>query len=175
MLLQKKISTLVGVIIIVAFAIVTVGGASAYQYFFNQEDQTTGLPPQILTKNYINIEYGFRMSFPDSWKGYFVGKDIWNGNSLVDDTKYNGLVFVFKNPKSIPGQPWQDIPIMVITPDIWEFIEAGQIAVSAAPIGPAKIGENKKYVFATPPRWYGFTDALGWQEAVEIVKTFKAF
>ena len=67
---------------------------------------------------------------------------------------------------------------MVVTPDIWKLMAGDkmpQIAVSAAPIGPGKIGQNQKYIFATPPRWYGFTDALGGSEAANIVKTFKAF
>ena len=37
------------------------------------------------------------------------------------------------------------------------------------------IGQNTTSVFATPPRWYGFTDAVGFQEAVDAVKTLKAF
>ena len=47
-------------------------------------------------------------------------------------------------------------------------------SVSAAPYGPIKLGESNKYVFALPPRWVGFTDALGQNEAKEIVKTFMA-
>jgi hypothetical protein len=66
---------------------------------------------------------------------------------------------------------------MVFTHDQWNMVSGPNptVAVSAAPIGPEKIGENAKYVFATPPRWYGFTDAIGFQEAVNIVKTFKAY
>jgi hypothetical protein len=64
---------------------------------------------------------------------------------------------------------------MVFTPSQWSLITSEKLAVSAAPIGPSQIGQNAKYIFATPPRWYGFTDAVGWQEAVDIVKTFKTF
>ncbi|NOQ67967.1 hypothetical protein GQ568_00830, partial [Patescibacteria group bacterium] len=35
--------------------------------------------------------------------------------------------------------------------------------------------ENNKYVFALPPRWIGFADALGQDEAQKIVGTFKVF
>ncbi|MCX6722630.1 MAG: hypothetical protein NT094_01005 [Candidatus Staskawiczbacteria bacterium] len=63
---------------------------------------------------------------------------------------------------------------MIFTPDVWQLVQEEKIGVSAAPIPPAKIGENEKYIFATPPRWYGFTDDVGFQEAVDIVKTFSA-
>ena len=33
--------------------------------------------------------------------------------------------------------------------------------MSAAPIGPSKLGENAQFVFALPPRWIGFLDTLG--------------
>jgi hypothetical protein len=124
---------------------------------------------------YNNKGYGFKITFPDSWKGYSVTKSSWTGRLIDASINYNGPLFIFKNPKSTAEQSWQDIPIMVFTPDVWQLISEEKIAVSAAPIPPAEIGRNEKYVFATPPRWYGFTDDLGWQEAVEIVKTFKAF
>jgi hypothetical protein len=47
--------------------------------------------------------------------------------------------------------------------------------VSAAPITPSKLGENAKFVFALPPRWIGFADALGQDEAKDVPKSFRAF
>ena len=79
-----------------------------------------------------------------------------------------------RNPNWTGPLSWQDIPIMMFTKDEWQLIEATLLSVSAAPIGPGKLGENGQYVFALPPRWIGFTDALGQDEAREIVKTFKA-
>ncbi|MBX4198621.1 hypothetical protein KW782_04845 [Candidatus Parcubacteria bacterium] len=127
-------------------------------------------------KIYKNVEYGFEIDFPDSWKGFSVVKNSWEGqkiDSTITQEKYTGPLLVFENPQTNSEHAWQNIPIMVFTADIWKLIIEEKIAVSAAPIAPAKIGENSKYVFATPPRWYGFTDAEGWQEAVDIVKTFK--
>ena len=129
-------------------------------------------------KNYINNEYGFSINFPDSWKGYSVVKSTWTGH-LINNyaTTYTGVEIIIKNPQTTASQTWQDIPIMVFTPDVWVMVSGNNptVAVSAAPIGPGEIGENKNFVFATPPRWYGFTDNQGWQEAVDIVKTFKGF
>jgi hypothetical protein len=198
---QKEVSTLVGIAIIITGIVVLFGGVFAYKYFLNKGQDQTGKACTTDAKicpdgsgvgrtgpncefaecptdwrTYTNNDYGFSISFPDSWKGYSVEINSWNGYLVNDNnTKYSGVKIVFKNPQSTTNQPWQDIPVMIITPDIWKLIEQEKIAVSAAPIGPSKIGENQKYIFATPPRWYGFTDAIGIEEALNIVKTFKAF
>lgn len=127
-------------------------------------------------KDYKNEEYGFSLTFPETWNGYTVEKQTWEGR-LIGNTakKYSGVKIVIKNPQTTATQPWQDIPVMIFNKEVWKLVEEEKIAVSAAPIGPAEIGENANYVFATPPRWYGFTDAIGYQEALDIVKTFKAF
>jgi hypothetical protein len=87
-------------------------------------------------------------------------------------------MLIFKNAKLATENNFQGIPIMIITPDVWQLVSEEKVAVSAAPIGPAKVGENSKYIFATPPRWYGFADSLDQtqvNEILDIVKTFKAF
>lgn len=142
--------------------------------------------PDIVVKanEYINKDYGFSIIFPDSWENYSVKIELWKGlgegsANLSDGTfsgmEYEGPLFIFKNPKTTPQQIYQDIPIMVFTYDVWQLVQEEKISLGAAPIGPNKIGENAKYVFATPARWYGFTDAIGWEDAIEIVKTFKTF
>jgi len=40
--------------------------------------------------------------------------------------------------------------------------------VSAAPIGPARLGRNRKYVIAVPARW-DCDFAEGWEESQEIL------
>lgn len=145
----------------------------------------TSCPSSIV---YRNEEFGFELTFPTTWQGYSVEKQNWQGWRVDGSGKigdYSGIEFVFNNPKDqkdIPegeglkiAEHWQNIPIMVLTPDVWQLVQEGKVSVNAAPIGPSKIGQNSKYIFATPPRWYGFTDAIGWQEAVDIVKTFKVY
>ena len=128
---------------------------------------------------YVNEEYGFEIILPNSWMGYYnVAINVWTGHAINDYAKtYTGPLINIKNPKTTPQQAWQDIPIMVFTKEQWVLVSGpnATVAVSAAPVGPAKIGENSKYIFATPPRWWGFADALGGQEAAEAVKTFKTF
>jgi hypothetical protein len=140
------------------------------------------------TITYRNEEFGFEIIPPKSWQGYSIEKQTWQGLGTINGQQIerSGTKIIIKNPQTTLQQIWQDIPILIFTKDDWllasnergcgpEEKNCGVMAVSAAPIGPAKIGENAKYIFATPPRWYGFTDAIGWEEAVKIVKTFKAF
>ncbi len=148
----------------------------AYTQVFALEDSLKSaqlLTPIFSVETYTNTEYGFTMQFPASWRGYTVVKSTWTGWLIDGTTTYTGTKLIFKNPQSTPSQPWQDIPLMIITPDVWKLISAEKVAVSAAPVGPGEVGENQNYIFATPPRWWGFTDALGGEEAVNIVKTFK--
>lgn len=127
-------------------------------------------------QTYTNSEYGFEIKFPDTWKGYSVEIENWTGHVINNYQKtYTGPEIVLKNPQTTTSQQWQDITIMVFTPDVWNLVNEEKIAVSAAPIGPGKIGENSKYIFATPPRWYGFTDASGIEEVLKMMNTFKAF
>ncbi|MEI6529029.1 MAG: hypothetical protein WCN88_01315 [Candidatus Falkowbacteria bacterium] len=126
--------------------------------------------------NYKNSEYGFELNLPDSWLGYSIVTENWNGQLLIEpNTKYQGPKILIRNPKWSAKAHWQDIPVLVFTPAEWKLIQEENLGISAAPIGPSKLGENSAYIFALPPRWLGFTDDLGQDEAAEIVKTFKAY
>ncbi|MBU4338871.1 hypothetical protein KKB43_02295 [Patescibacteria group bacterium] len=126
-------------------------------------------------KTYRNEKYEFEVTLLDSWKGYSTLTESWSGTTLDGNSaQYQGPKIIVRNPKWTESQIWQDIPILVFTKDEWQLIEAENLNISAAPIGPSKLGENQKYVFALPSRWVGFDDALGQNEAQEIAKTFKA-
>lgn len=125
-------------------------------------------------KTYQNEKYGFEMKFPQSWKGYKVFEESWDGTTLDSNfVEYEGPKIVIRNPKWSEDKIWQDIPILVFTKDEWQLIEAANLNIFSAPIAPRKLGENNKYIFALPPRWIGFTDASGQDEAQKIVETFK--
>jgi len=179
---QKGISTLIGIIIIVFVAVILFGGIFVWQYFVEKNNPTAGpaLSGVEGWKTYTNTQYGFELTFPDSWKGYTVEESSWQGWTIDGSSKkYSGSELVFTNPQGPNNHTgniqscWQNIPIMVIAPDNWLLIAQEKVAVSAAPVGPAKIGQNANYVFATPPRWSGFVCDLGIQEAYDIVKTLK--
>jgi len=173
---QTEISTTVGIIIIVTVAVILFGGIFVYQCQYQYYNNQVSSPKIASGETYTNNEYGFKLKLPNPWKGYSVEKSSWQGYLVGDySKKYDGVKIILKNPQSTTEQSWQDIPIMIFTPDVWKLVEEDTIAVSAAPIGPNKIGQNQKFIFANPPRWYGFTDAIGTQEALDIVKTFEAF
>lgn len=113
---------------------------------------------------YRNNVYGFCFVLPETWKGYTIVPEQWDGNLLSSGQAVHGPQLLIRNPKWTAANPYQDIPIMVFTPAQWKQVENVDMAVSAAPIGPQELGHNSKYVFALPPRWIGFTDTLGQDE-----------
>ena len=175
---SRYILILVLVVIIAVAAYIYIQNSSPVAVSNNPNPPSSGTTTPPAQNTYTNSQYGFQMTFPASWNGFSVATSSWTGNR-IDGVEtfaaYTGPEIIFKNPQTTSAQQWQDIPIMVFTPSQWALVEQEKLAVSAAPIGPAKVGENTKYIFATPPRWYGFTDATGTEEAVSIVKTFKAF
>lgn len=125
---------------------------------------------------YRNNQYGFELTMPQDWKGYSILEQKWQGtNVATGNIQFEGPRVVIRNPNWVNEQPWQDIPIMVFTKEQWNLVAAEQIAVSAAPVGPSKLGENQTYIFALPPRWVGFTGAQGQDSALAVSQTFKAF
>lgn len=174
---QRDVSTVFGIIIVLVVAAAVFGGI----FWFESSIKI----PEVVTPNkalrqiiYKNTEYGFQILLPSSWQGYSVVKQNWEGHVIDNyEQTYSGPLILIRNPKWTEVAPWQDVPVMVFTPSVWAMVEGpnATVAVSAAPVGPGKMGENANYIFATPPRWVGFIDALGQDEAQNIVKTFKAF
>lgn len=123
---------------------------------------------------YKNDTYGFEMTFPITWKNYSAIKGYWQGNFTKEQGMAVGPMLTFRNPNWKENEHWQDIPVMIFAYDAWELVEKEEISLGAAPVGPSEIGRNAKWIFATPARWYGFTSDKGQEEAVAIVKTFKA-
>jgi hypothetical protein len=124
--------------------------------------------------SYLNAEYGFCFALPADWAGFKVLTDRWSGNG--SGTSESGPRLTIRNPRWTEYNPYQDIPILVFTPDQWRRVDNGEFDVSAAPIGPSEIGRNQKYVFALPPRFAGFDDAIGTDEVLQLLqqKPFRA-
>ena len=113
---------------------------------------------------YHNTQYGFCFALPASWKGYKIVAGQWNGTVLSSSQQISGPQLLIRNPQWTAENPYQDIPIMVFTLSQWKSAESDDLAVSAAPIGPAELGRNSNYVFALPPRWIGFVENAGMDE-----------
>jgi hypothetical protein len=110
---------------------------------------------------YTNKTYGFRFALPASWKGYSIVVKSWGEGQ--------GPLILIRHPLWTEANPRQDIPIMVFTLTQWNLVQQGKLSVSAAPVGPDKLGQNSKYVFGLPPR-YNFAFPTGYEEVEEILK-----
>jgi hypothetical protein len=116
---------------------------------------------------YRNAKYGFCLALPASWAGFKVLTVRWSGNGKAGES---GPKLVIRNPRWTEKKPYQDIPILVFTPAQWRAIVNGEFNVSAAPIGPSELGRDGKHVFALPPRFAGFDDAVGTDEVLQLLK-----
>ncbi len=117
---------------------------------------------------YENTQYGFCFYLPETWKGYSIVEEQWevtNGGELIE----TGPQLLIRHPVWAKEAPRQDIPIMVFALEQWNALQKGNFSVSAAPIGPSKLGSNSVYVFALPAR-YNYAFPSGFEEVEEILK-----
>ena len=138
--------------------------------------------PQTVKDNvYKNTKYGFSVTLPESWRGYTIVNDEWDGYkdtaniSQQNASEVGPLIFI-RHPKWTEDVQRQDIPVMVFTIDQWNKIQNDEFHIGAAPINPSELGRNAKYVFALPAR-YNFAFPVGYEEVDQILesKPLKAF
>lgn len=120
---------------------------------------------------YKNEEYGFSFALPEGWKNYSIHNDVWKGISLTEENKEtSGPIIYIRHPEWTKDSPRQDIPVMVFTTEQWKAIENEEFSIGAAPIGPSKLGENSKYVFALLAR-YNYEFLEGFEEVEKILES----
>lgn len=131
-------------------------------------DLTLGEYAQRGPVAYENTRYGFSFYLPETWKGYTIVEEEWKGtkDGKVAET---GPQLLIRHPDWTQKDPRQDIPIMVFTQEQWNSLQKEEFSVSAAPIGPRKLGSNSVYVFALPAR-YNFAFPTGFEEVEQILK-----
>lgn len=118
---------------------------------------------------YQNGEYGFVFALPESWEGYTIVTETWEGLPAGGSgPTVTGPLIRIRHPGWRAENPRQDIPIMVFTLTQWEAQEAGEFHIGAAPIGPKELGRNGEYVFALPAR-YNYAFPEGFEEVEEIL------
>lgn len=121
---------------------------------------------------YTNAKYGLRVALPADWRGFTVLTQTWEATDFKDPQNKklseSGLEFLIRNPKWTKAKPYQDIPVMVLTPAQWGRAEREEIVFGAAPVGPRKLAANSKYVFALPAR-YNFAFPAGYEEVERII------
>src|SRR5512135_1880815 len=118
---------------------------------------------------YRNEQYGLLVSLPDDWRGFSVlteTKSITDVNSGA--TVGSFVELKLRNPKWTSANPYEDLPIMVFTPDQWAHVANGEWNVSAAPFPPSELTRNSKFVFGLPPR-YNYDFAQGWEQVQQLV------
>lgn len=123
---------------------------------------------------YRNTEYGFTFSLPESWTGYSIVTDKWEGYAVggprAGQVVETGPQISIRHAEWTAQHPRQDIPIMIFTLDQWNALQQqGGFSVSAAPIGPTELGRNNRYVFALPAR-YNYAFPTGFEEVEQILK-----
>src|SRR5580765_7805003 len=110
---MQKISLLV---ILILITIVVLFGAG-FLYFVSYAPPSQ-LPPNNTTPppvpsnwpTYSNTDYGFQITFPDSWQGYSVIKSSWTGYVLDNSgNTVTGPLVTFRNPHCTAAKHWQDI------------------------------------------------------------------
>lgn len=121
---------------------------------------------------YENTEYGFRFSLPESWKGYSVIENEWEGFTPDEPDKITetGPVIYIRHPQWTKETPRQDIPIMVFTIAQWDLMNKDGFHIGAAPTNPSEINRNSEYVFALPAR-YNYAFPAGYEEVEEILNS----
>ena len=122
---------------------------------------------------YINTEYNFTFSLPNSWKGYSIINSDWEGNLIntsSDNQETIGPKILIRHPLWTSEKPRQDIPIMIFTQSQWDLVQKEEISIGAAPIPPSELNRNNEYVFALPAR-YNFALPNGFEEVIEIIKS----
>ncbi|MFZ7103010.1 MAG: hypothetical protein ACOWWO_10215 [Peptococcaceae bacterium] len=118
---------------------------------------------------YKNTPYGFCFYLPETWQGYTAVQEQWQG-AKGGEIIETGPQLLLRHPGWTEKLPRQDIPIMVFTLEQWKALQKGEFFVSAAPIGPGKLGSNSRYVFALPAR-YNYAFQTGFEEVEEILKS----
>ena len=122
------------------------------------------------TIEYRNSQYGFSFSLPESWKGYSIVEDKWEGSALGGDvTVEQGPIILIRHPQWTSADPRQDIPVMIFSLDQWGSLQLAKFHIGAAPIGPDELGRNSNYVFALPAR-YNYAFPTGFEEVEQILE-----
>lgn len=136
---------------------------------------TIGNPAAL---EYKNDQYGFTFPLPQSWSGYSILTQSWEGRPVDEPNgaAVNGPEIIIRHPLWTASVPRQDIPIMIFTYAQWDLIQQEKLSLGAAPIGPSELGRNAKYIFALPAR-YNFSFPVGFEEVDQIIQSqaLKAF
>lgn len=179
-----KILLFVGVILLILAGLILNWGEKKSEVETNTNKETTSAS---VTEDkggkiiYMNTEYGFQVSLTDSWRGFSVVVDEWEGDSVNPSGEVNigvehGPIILIRHPLWSETTPRQDIPVMVFTRSQWEDVMREKFHIGAGPTSPSEMGRNLKYIFALPAR-YNYTFMDGYEDVEQILGrgSFKTF
>lgn len=120
---------------------------------------------------YQNSRYGFRFWLPESWQGYAIITDKWEGFPPGSAAAVaSGPLLTIRHPQWTAQNQRQDIPVMIFTTAQWDALQNREFHTGAAPVGPSELGRNSNYVFALPAR-YNFAFPAGYEEVERIINS----
>lgn len=121
---------------------------------------------------YTNKEYGFTFALPQDFEGYTILNEEWEGTDIKNTASkarvFKGPQITIRDPRWTSQVPRQDIPIMILTVDQWNQLQNGEFSIGAAPVNPSELGQNSKYVFVLPARYY-YAFPEGYEEVQTIL------
>lgn len=122
---------------------------------------------------YKNNAYGFSFTLPNTWAGYTVIAEAWEGRSLEESTSgqvtETGPKLLIRHPEWTKENPREDIPLMIFTLPQWDKVQQEKISLGAAPVKPTELDRNTTFVFALPAR-YNFDFLTGFREIEQILQ-----
>jgi hypothetical protein len=122
---------------------------------------------------YQNVDYGFTFTLPESWRGYTVLMQKWEGSDYIPahdraEVMAHGPLIVLRHPQWTSENPRQDILIDVFTRNQWDGLHTGRFEVGVGGY-EKEIAHNEKYVFAVSSR-FDWGELKGWEETEKIVE-----
>jgi hypothetical protein len=136
-----------------------------------KDQQATPQPNEAADKQtiYKNPQYGFTFTLTDTWQGYTIVSEKWEGLGIgSEEIVATGPEISIRHPQWTKDNPRQDIPIMIFTLAQWQDLQQEKFHIGAAPMGPSELGRNDKYVFALPAR-YNYAFPTGYEEVEDIL------
>jgi hypothetical protein len=131
--------------------------------------------PADLPIRYHNAKYDFTFYLPNSWRGYSVLTEHWDGEKYSPSQDRtielaHGPIILLSNPLWKTNDLYQDIPIYVFTRRQWDDDKSGEMSAEGAGGVMYELWHNDKYVFGIHSRTFGFdTELKDWRETANIV------
>lgn len=130
--------------------------------------------PFVLPLRYHNAKYDLTFYLPESWHGYSVLIQPWEGETYFKATDKtavteHGQMITLRHPQWKASVPYQDIQILVFTRRQWDALHHGKFWPTVFAGGAMdELWHNNTYVFGMSSR-YNSGELNGSKEVAEIV------